>query len=393
MTKSRVDTFPKKMRLFLHWVPALLTVSLLCQGPPQAQPTSEKLKAIELRINEIREKMATLNQEKNSLLNDIEKIELQIETAKIERDRLDLMQTDLKWQVDKNNREKNRLEKKIERGRENLQRLLRILYKLGEAGALKIFLSIERFEQLFRNFHLIDLLLNAKMEQIATIRHDQQQLARIERKLQTQLQNLAALRREKSIALERLSGWKQEKISFISRINREKESQTQLLEELQQEAEDLNRLMDQKRLPATAVLVAPSLYKGKLLWPIAGEVIALYGKQKSARFNTYTFNNGIEIKPGQEEEIRAVLPGEVIFADYFRGYGNLLIIQHTRNFHTLYGHCDTFDSFTKKKGDFVQQNEIIARVGSSGSTTEKSLYFEIRENLKPADPLKWLRKR
>jgi septal ring factor EnvC (AmiA/AmiB activator) len=92
----------------------------------------------------------------------------------------------------------------------------------------------------------------------------------------------------------------------------------------------------------------------------------------------------------QADEIKAVGGGEIIFCDYFKGYGNLLIIQHMGNFHTLYGHCDVFK---KKLGDRVQAGEVIALAGNSGSLYGKSLYFEIRQNLKPLDPLRWLSKK
>jgi septal ring factor EnvC (AmiA/AmiB activator) len=86
--------------------------------------------------------------------------------------------------------------------------------------------------------------------------------------------------------------------------------------------------------------------------------------------------------------IKAVYFGEVIYADYFMGgYGNLMIIEHAKNFHSLYGHCE---KFLKKPGDKVKEGETIALVGDTGSIDGKSLHFEIRKNLKSQDPLNWL---
>jgi septal ring factor EnvC (AmiA/AmiB activator) len=152
----------------------------------------------------------------------------------------------------------------------------------------------------------------------------------------------------------------------------------------------LTRFLDQKTTVKVINAVDLNLMRGKLAWPLGGKVISSFGKKKSARFNTYTMNNGIEIKPEQSDEVKAVGAGEVIFCDYFKGYGNLLIIQHAGNFHTLYGHCA---SFLKKLGDWVGTGEAIAVAGNSGSLYGKALYFEIRQNLKPLDPLLWLGKR
>lgn len=80
----------------------------------------------------------------------------------------------------------------------------------------------------------------------------------------------------------------------------------------------------------------------------------------------------------------------MVFAEYYKGYGNLIIVQHGREFYTLYGHCERF---FKKVGDPVMSGEEIAVAGDTGSTNTKALYFEIRPRTKPADPFLWLRKR
>jgi septal ring factor EnvC (AmiA/AmiB activator) len=131
-------------------------------------------------------------------------------------------------------------------------------------------------------------------------------------------------------------------------------------------------------------------WRGRLAWPLSGTVISSFGKKKSAKFNTFTMNNGIEIKPDHSDDIRAVGSGEVIFCDYLKGYGNVLMIQHAGSFHTLYGHCERF---LKKPGERVEANEVIAVAGSTGSLYGKALYFEIRQNLKALDPLLWLGKK
>jgi septal ring factor EnvC (AmiA/AmiB activator) len=130
--------------------------------------------------------------------------------------------------------------------------------------------------------------------------------------------------------------------------------------------------------------------KGRLDWPVKGNVISSFGKKRSTRFDTYIINNGIEIKPSSSDKVTAVYSGDIVFADYFKGYGNLIIIQHSRDLHSLYGHCE---KIFKKRGESIGPGEVIATVGDTGSTLGKSLYFEIRNQLKPQNPLKWLRKK
>ncbi|MCP5046073.1 MAG: M23 family metallopeptidase, partial [bacterium] len=88
--------------------------------------------------------------------------------------------------------------------------------------------------------------------------------------------------------------------------------------------------------------------------------------------------------------VRAVYAGEVVFANYFKGYGNLIIVQHSNNFYSLYGHCE---KFFKNKGDSVREGEMISIAGDSGSTSGKVLHFEIRSGSSAENPIQWLRKR
>jgi septal ring factor EnvC (AmiA/AmiB activator) len=131
--------------------------------------------------------------------------------------------------------------------------------------------------------------------------------------------------------------------------------------------------------------------KGNLPWPIEGEIIAKFGLQKHPRFKTKTINNGIEISPkGNEIIIKSIHPGKIVFADYFKGYGNLIIIDHGITYYSLYGHCT---EFFVEKGDLVQVQQPIGIVGDFGSLRGVSLYFEIRFKTRPLNPLQWLRRR
>lgn len=118
--------------------------------------------------------------------------------------------------------------------------------------------------------------------------------------------------------------------------------------------------------------------KGNLLPPVHGKVISLF-KEKG--------QNGIEIKAPMGTEIRAVLPGKILYADWFKGYGNVVIIDHGNHFFTVSAYCS---QLLKKVGDDVSRGESIAHVGSENFTRESSLYFEIRLRGKPQDPMEWI---
>jgi murein hydrolase activator len=354
------------------------------------KPNREKLDAINARIQEINEKLNQIKGEKASVLNDIYKIELESEASTVALNRFDLLLAETEEDIRRKEAEKTGLENKIDTSRQNLQRIVRVLYKMGDMGYAKLFMTLKNFDQLFRNYYLITTLIDSKFDQIKEIKSDMIRLARVERELRSKAVQLGKLKIEKSISLDQLKISKRGKWTLIDRINKERDIHARVLQELKEEAENLSRMLDQRVSRAEDFPVNFKLLKGKLAWPISGKIVSRFGKKKSRRFDTYTINNGIEISPSNSGEISAILDGEIVFSDYFRGYGNLMIIQHARNFHTLYGHCE---NFVKAKGDRVKRGEVIARAGNSGTTADKILYFEIRENLRPSDPLQWLQKR
>jgi septal ring factor EnvC (AmiA/AmiB activator) len=352
--------------------------------------SQEKLRDINLEIQKITAQLTAIKQEKTSILNDIYTLELEMDMAAIELNKLNLLLADTQEKIDLKQKEEGVLRGKVARSRENVRHILRVLYKMGELGYVKLFINIGNLNQLFRNYRLIVALMDDRVIEIKAIRQGIARLQKIKTELKIEFGRLSGLKIEKAAKLSRLNGLKQNKLAIISKINRQRDFNARLLEELKNEEANLTDFLNQKAGPLTADMVNFGSLRGKLTWPLRGNIISSFGEKKSSRFNTYTFNNGIEIKPLQSDVIKAVHGGEIIFCDYFKGYGNLLIIQHPGNFHSLYGHCE---KFFKKPGDHVGPGEAVALAGNSGSLYGKCLYFEIRQNLKPQDPLLWLDKK
>jgi septal ring factor EnvC (AmiA/AmiB activator) len=130
--------------------------------------------------------------------------------------------------------------------------------------------------------------------------------------------------------------------------------------------------------------------RGRLSWPADGRVVAEYGPQVNPRFGTRTFRNGIDIEATEGSNIAAVFPGHVVYTGWFRGYGNLIIVDHGGEYYTVYAHAA---DIRVSEGDEVKQGQIIGTVGDTGSLQGPRLYFEVRYEGKPQDPTQWLRPR
>jgi septal ring factor EnvC (AmiA/AmiB activator) len=132
-----------------------------------------------------------------------------------------------------------------------------------------------------------------------------------------------------------------------------------------------------------------SAHKGLLIMPVNGKIINLFGAYKNPKYNITNFRSGIEIKADTGEPIRSVFSGKVLYSSWFKGYGNMIIVDHGKNYYTVYAHLE--EAF-KAKGDIVETGEVIATVGDTGSMTGTKLYFEVRHHGKPMNPLEWLKK-
>ncbi len=130
--------------------------------------------------------------------------------------------------------------------------------------------------------------------------------------------------------------------------------------------------------------------RGELPWPTRGRLVASYGAQIHPRFGTRTFRNGIDIEAGEGTEITAVYAGRVVYTGWFKGYGNLIILDHGSEYYTLYAHLADIEA---QEGEEVRQGQRIGTVGDTGSLTGPRLYFEVRYQGKPQDPEQWLRQR
>lgn len=131
-----------------------------------------------------------------------------------------------------------------------------------------------------------------------------------------------------------------------------------------------------------------SLY-GALAMPVQGRIISKFGSEKSRDHKTFTFQSGIDIKVERGEPVKAVFKGNVVYAQWLKGYGNLIIINHGDSYYTLYAHVE---EMFKKRGEPVDTGDVIATAGDTGSIKGLCLHFEVRHHDTPVDPLKWFKK-
>ena len=168
----------------------------------------------------------------------------------------------------------------------------------------------------------------------------------------------------------------------LEKLNNDRSRLQSLLTQIEQKAKELSRLAARPTRP----LVPGGFLKqqGRLSSPVEGDVVTNFG----ARIPTSGMrSNGIYYESKQNAIVRAIYRGTVIFSDYLKGFGQLIIVDHGDDHISLYGHND---QLLKSVGDAVEVDEVIARVGTSGGLKQPGLYFEIRQNTQPVNPNKWI---
>ncbi|MBS3920507.1 MAG: peptidoglycan DD-metalloendopeptidase family protein [Deltaproteobacteria bacterium] len=173
---------------------------------------------------------------------------------------------------------------------------------------------------------------------------------------------------------------KAEQAKLKSTLNQKATSEKSITE-IEKRSRLIQSLIDKLERERRVLSYGKSKYgmlKGKLRLPVQGKVVSLFKEREQ---------NGIEIKASIGAPVRAILPGKVVYADWFKGFENLIIIDHGDGMLTISGNCS---KLIKKRGDTVSEGEIIARVGNSESDRAPSFYFEIRHRGKPQDPLEWI---
>jgi septal ring factor EnvC (AmiA/AmiB activator) len=375
-------------------VPALPAQTSQADKPQSVAEFEQRLTRINAQIKDLRNQLETEARKETSILASLAKInlnkaiverELEAQNVELERGRAELVAIQTKIRT---------LRGGLDRERESMERTLVTLYKFGRVDFFQFLLQARDIETYASESKHLALLVRGQDELVADYLASLEELRAAESALGSKQADLAAMARAAKLKRQELETEARKNATMVREIRQNRTTYQQTLQELAESAEELQRLMDkiiaqEWALPAAWVPLAER--QGRLAWPIEGRVITAFGFEKNPNFNTVVMNQGVEIAPAPDKSlVLAIHPGKVVYADYFQGYGNLLIVDHGLTYYTLYGHCS---EFLAAVGDMVRAGQPVAVVGDTGSLKGECLYFEIRYRTKALDPLQWLKRR
>lgn len=285
----------------------------------------------------------------------------------------------------------------IQERRDAILARLRVQYMEGRFGYVKALLAADSYGDFQRRRQYLSAVSQKDYELLATFRADVARMEQAERQRAEARAGMVAFKESIERKLVDIRSLQKEKKVYLTKITQEKDSYNRAVEELERSASRVDSLLREletrRRALAMRPPTAPALprgAKGALPWPADGQVISFFGRQKHPTFNTYVQRKGIEIRTTEGSFIHAVMPGTVVYADWLKGYGLVIILDHANGFFSLYAHAS---KILAKVGEQVAEGHPIGETGDTGMIGENTLYFELREGAEPVDPLQWLAKR
>ena len=346
----------------------------------------ERLTRVQERRRTLEKELQGLRSQEKSLLGEVERLELEVRLRGEQLRETQLVLQRTNQQLDETLRRARGLERSLAEARPLLMARARALYKLGELSYLRLLLSVERPGDLFRGYRFVTALARRDNQRIAGYRSDLAALAATKAELEQRTREALGLRAELDRARRALDADRKRKTELLTAIVEKKETHAAYVRELEDAEAKLHGMLEGLAEGEASVPIAA--FRGSLPWPAAGRVRVPFGRRKHPRFETYTIQNGIEIEAAPETRVSSVHEGTVVFADRFKGYGLMVVVDHGGKHHSLYAHLA---EALVQPGQRVAAGDPLGSVGTTG-LDEPGLYFEMRFQGRPEDPAEWLKR-
>jgi len=389
---------------------ACILLLLISTGVARGETPRDELKGVKQEIRAKKKLISKTRKVEAVVSTELQEINRNLVQKESDLGRLDRDLKGVESSLDRTGREIVLVTVEANQKKQEIERRLASLYKAGELGAVRMFFSAETFPQMAENIRYMRSILDNDKKIFAEYDQKIVELRRLKVNLERDAVKKSRIKEGIAVKKLEIEQEKSKKAAYLVKVRQDRSSYEKSLKELQANASRLQTMMERldalsrrklssrhekpgSRLKPLAELPPVpdrgfASQKGRMSLPVRGEIVETYGKHKHPDFNSYTFSKGLSISAGAGSDIRSIYDGSVIFSDYFKGYGNMIIIDHGGGYFSLYAHAARI---LKKVGAEVGRNETVATVGDTDSSRGPLLYFEIRHQGKPVDPAGWVR--
>ena len=408
LERDKVELIPastgtkKPNRSARHWraAAALVICALSAQPTPgqerdahqiaQEAQAKQKLEQVRAEIRRISDEQKAASEQKNDATSALREQELKVAAVARQAHALDLDLAAQQGKVDRLLVQRDGLDAKLKQQRQALAALLRSAYAMGRGEELKLLLAQQRIDEISRMLAYYGYFERARVVEIEALLKDLDALAKVQQALDAETEQLKRARDAQLAEAQRLDGERAERKRVLAELDATLKDRQLRLAALGRDEKSLLELIEKLRdvfadIPQQIAGAEPfAQLRGRLAWPLHGKIVSLFGASEEGERESH----GVLIAAANGSEVHAVSHGRVVFADWLRGFGLLLIVDHSDGYLSLYG-CN--ESLLKEVGDWVDAGEAIATSGVSGGRKTPGLYFELRYQGKAVDPRAWLR--
>jgi septal ring factor EnvC (AmiA/AmiB activator) len=356
----------------------------------------KRKKHISREIEKGRQDVTAITSRESDIIKHLNQVELALNTSRKRTADLKSEIGKLAHMIENASMASKKLRNQIHANEDYVSGRLVALYKMNRLGKFYLLASAESMNEFIQHKAGLERILAYDEKIRGDLVKNQAELKKMLKRLDAHKALKSARAAEYQEQTRLMSRERSTRTKLLVDIRKQKALELAAIHSLARAAEDLEhkiKLLNTKKSEAVPdrniSQLAFSAHKGLLIMPVKGKIINLFGPYKNPKYNVTNFRSGIDIKADHGEPIRSVFKGKVIYSNWFKGYGNMIIIDHGNSYYTVYAHME--ETF-KSKGDEVIAGEVIATVGDTGSMRGAKLYFEVRHHGKPMNPLKWLQK-
>lgn len=363
---------------------ALLVILGFAVPLPAQQPSREQeLAALRAEIVQLTSRLEAARRQQTGLQGELAAVDVELRLQEARLAEAAAARDLAARRVEEGEREVARLEGALATARTDLRRRLAALYRLGRQGYFRLFLSLKPDRRLLPSIRLMRYLARRDRAAIDRYQQAQEDLAHERDRLVARRGEAETWIRREQTRRQQLVAAREHKAALLARVARERQTLAARTTELADREHKLASFLDflYGRTPGSPAGTPIQEFRGVLDWPADGRVTSGFGSILDPRYKTRVPHNGVDLALSPGAEVKAVFPGKVLFAAPFQGYGNTVIVQHPGRVFTLYA---GLSAMRVGKEDMVSLGDAV------GLAADR-LYFEIRVENRPEDPLNWLR--
>ena len=355
-------------------------------APIEDKSTTEaEIKALELDIQQMHKALESLNKQRTSTQEMIQRSDIEISQLQQDINSLQVKLKEGQGEVKKLQRRQNSLAAQTEKQKKQIANNLKSMYLSSSDSRLKLLLNQEDPEEISRQLAYLDYVQKAQLGAVHEFESSMKELGELEQQQQALLTRLSTEKVALADKKKTLERRRTERQKMLAGLNQKRQKNSRELSQMEQQREKLNEVLasiNSRQVVGSKPFIKQ---KGKMLRPLMGKVLYGYNKQRP---DTRLSWPGIFITNTAGIPVKAVHDGRVIFSDWMRGYGLLTIVDHGDDYLTLYAHTQ---SVLKQEGEVVLAGEPLAISGQSGGQLNSGVYFEIRKKGNPVNPDIWLK--